>query len=352
VAGAWHSIRAFSAPKKNNKKVKHDEPRYLSNNQHSKSLLFYIFILSNNDQKVLITCLVVSVIFCSLRTAARWFKIREIPLDGEDLGIYCAIIFYIITCILYISSVPGLYDIESHPSNPYLSESSTASLQMYFAAQIFYWSSLWAVKASLFFMFRRLTAGLSGYERMWWFVLAFGVLSFFGCIVCVVTSCDNLQAWFTTGTCHYSTLKAFNAETECQKGQCYDARDLVAKRVSLWLSLAVDLLTDLMSMAPLSSAIPYHPKQERLLIITVMLIPIHLLWNLKITVIEKLGVGVVFSVGIITMLFTIARAVSLNASLDDPHLSLTWNVLWGNVKGTAGTSLFSLSLPLVSTYMD
>ena len=201
-------------------------------------------------------------------------------------------------------------------------------------------------------MFRRLTAGLAGYERMWWCVLAFGVLSFFGCIVCVVTSCDNLQAWFTTGTSYYSNLKAFNAETDWQKGQCYDGRDLVAKRAGLWLSLAVDLLTDLMSIAPLSSAISYHLQQRRLLIITVMLVPIHLLWNLKITVIEKFGVGVVFSVGIITMLFTIARAVSLNASLNDPHLSLTWNVLWGNVKGTSGTSLFSLSLPSVSTYMD
>ena len=82
---------------------------------------------------------------------------------------------------------------------------------------------------------------------------------------------------------------------------------------------------------------------------TVMAIPIGLLWNLQISTIEKLGLGVVFAVGIITMVFAIVRVVSLDASTSAGQVSTSWLILWGGVEGAVGM-IFS-SLPALYQFL-
>lgn len=58
-----------------------------------------------------------------------------------------------------------------------------------------------------------------------------------------------------------------------------------------------------------------------------MAVPIRVLWNLRISVVEKLSLGFIFVVGIITMVTAIVRSVSLESSSDGGQVSTTWLIL-------------------------
>lgn len=70
-----------------------------------------------------------------------------------------------------------------------------------------------------------------------------------------------------------------------------------------------------------------------------MIIPIRVLVSLRITLVEKLSIGVVFIVGIITMVFAIVRVVSLNSSVNGGQVSTQWLMLWAAIEGVVGMSL-------------
>lgn len=58
-----------------------------------------------------------------------------------------------------------------------------------------------------------------------------------------------------------------------------------------------------------------------------MATPLRVLWNLHMSFIEKISVGVVFIVGIITMITAIIRSVSLDSSTSSGQVSTTWLML-------------------------
>lgn len=70
-----------------------------------------------------------------------------------------------------------------------------------------------------------------------------------------------------------------------------------------------------------------------------MIIPIRVLVNLRITLVQKLSIGVVFIVGIITMVFAIVRVISLNSSVNGGQVSTQWLMLWAGIEGAVGMSL-------------
>ena len=90
-----------------------------------------------------------------------------------------------------------------------------------------------------------------------------------------------------------------------------------------------------------------------------MALPVRLLWNLKISTMEKFSLCVVFTVGIITMVFAIVRVVSLDVSTSGGQVSTTWRILWGGIEGAVGMLVsihhirlsFWPSLPLSSLFI-
>lgn len=70
-----------------------------------------------------------------------------------------------------------------------------------------------------------------------------------------------------------------------------------------------------------------------------MVIPIRVLVSLRITLVQKLSIGLVFVVGIITMVFAIVRVVSLNSSVNGGQVSTQWLMLWAGIEGVVGMSL-------------
>lgn len=68
----------------------------------------------------------------------------------------------------------------------------------------------------------------------------------------------------------------------------------------------------------------------------VMAVPLRVLWNLKISRIEKISIGLIFAVGLITMATAIIRSVSLNSSSSTGQVSTTWLMLWAGIEGAVG----------------
>lgn len=182
----------------------------------------------------LISCLCVAFVFVAIRFGARWYKLGKLPLQTEDLFMYLALAAFAITCALYLATIPTFFNVTAISEGrmqpyPSLERDLVVMLQEFFVVQFFFWLTLWAVKWSLLFMFRRLTEGLPAYNNVWWAVLVFSILTFIGACVSNFTSCSSMHAWFTAG-------------------ECSTPRDAKAKEISLWFSLAGDLATDLLSM--------------------------------------------------------------------------------------------------------
>ncbi|KAK3179175.1 hypothetical protein K4F52_009364 [Lecanicillium sp. MT-2017a] len=245
----------------------------------------------------LISCLCVAFVFVAIRFGARWYKLGKLPLQMEDLFMYLALAAFAITCALYLATIPTFFNVTAISDGrmqpyPSLERDLVVMLQEFFVVQFFFWLTLWAVKWSLLFMFRRLTEGLPAYNNVWWAVLVFSILTFIGACVSNFTSCSSMHAWFTAG-------------------ECSTPRDAKAKEISLWFSLAGDLSTDLLIMA----------------------VPIRVLWYLRISLLEKIGIGGIFAVGIITMVTAIIRSVSLDSSTSGGQVSTTWLMLWAGIEG-------------------
>ncbi|CAM1503358.1 Fc.00g081340.m01.CDS01 [Cosmosporella sp. VM-42] len=249
------------------------------------------------DTIALVACLCVAVIFMAMRAGARWFKSRRVPMDAEDIFMYVALASFAIMSALYLAAIPTFFNVTAIAEGriqPYanLPHDLVVMLKEFFVVQFFFWLTLWAVKWSLLSMFRRTTEGLPLYNRIWWAVLVFSILTFLGCCISNFTSCSSMHAWFTAGDC--TTL-----------------RDARAKNISLWFSLAADLATDLL----------------------IMITPLRVLWTLKMSLIEKISIAIVFLVGLITMVTAIIRSVSLESSVNSGQVSTTWLMLWAAIEG-------------------
>ncbi|RDW59489.1 CFEM-containing protein [Coleophoma cylindrospora] len=249
------------------------------------------------NKAVVIACLVVAVVLVLLRMVARWYKHRRKPLESEDLALYFALVVFATMCALYLQAMPTLYDALAIANGKNATDANPTSapvsmLKEFFAAQLFFWLTIWAVKASLLLMIKKLTTGLPRYTNLWWGIMVFVVLTYLACVVTEIESCANFKEWFTAGACS-------------------SARDARAKSISLWFALGADLLTDLLIMA----------------------IPIRLLWSLQKSIAERLSFGTVFSVGLITMVVAIIRAVSLHASISGGEFSAEWLILWACIEG-------------------
>jgi hypothetical protein len=153
---------------------------------------------------VLIACLSIVVVVVIMRTLARYGQTRKIPLAPEDLFIYVSLGSFAITCALDLASMPT-YDnvmaVEAGSMAPYTGflEDATVMRKESFTWQIFFWLTLWAVKWSLLFMCKGLTAGSPLQTKIWWGVLAFTILTLIGGVVSTFLTCGTWHAGLTAG---------------------------------------------------------------------------------------------------------------------------------------------------------
>src|SRR5579871_2338497 len=117
---------------------------------------------------------------------------------------FLALAFYLTMGSLYLSALPVVYRLLGfaaglEPIWPTLFSDGEHMLKEFFAIDMVFWATLWCVKFSLLFMFRRLTTGLPRYIAYWYFVMGFSVVALIGAAVSNITACSSMTAWFTVG---------------------------------------------------------------------------------------------------------------------------------------------------------
>jgi hypothetical protein len=136
------------------------------------------------------------------RSAVRWWKARIF--QAEDFFLWFALACFISMCSIYLAIYPILYKaiaVASEEATPWATMTSdlVEMLHLFFAVQLLFWTTLWGVKFSLLYMFRRLTLGLPLYSRIWLAITVFTGITYLASVVTEFTSCSSMSAWFTAG---------------------------------------------------------------------------------------------------------------------------------------------------------
>ncbi|CRG88435.1 hypothetical protein PISL3812_05465 [Talaromyces islandicus] len=253
----------------------------------------------------------ITTTFTGLRMALR-FTYRKGGFQTEDVLVMLSWVFFIALAVMYIVVTPPLYRVDKAIGTgalyPTMEEDALLMIKIFFANTMVFWVVLWSVKLSLLFLYRRLFEGLPGQMRWWWGVFLFTVVTLIGCIISNFTSCQNMHAWFTPGLC--STH-----------------RDITAQLASLYFSFAVDVLTDIM----------------------IMLLPLKLIWILRLPLSQKFAIGTLFSIGIICVVMAIVRTVQIGSQAkSDSTPSSSWLAFWGMIE--AGIAVVIGTLPVLAIF--
>ncbi|KAH8694267.1 hypothetical protein BGW36DRAFT_384622 [Talaromyces proteolyticus] len=253
----------------------------------------------------------IATVFTVVRTVLR-FTHRKGGIQIEDYFAMFSWASFIVLCVLYIVVTPPLYRVDTAISTgqlyPTMEADAMLMVKIFFANTMIFWIVLWSVKLSLLFLYRRLFEGLPGQMRWWWAVFVFTIMTLIGCIISNFTSCASMHEWFTPGLCS-------------------SHRDVIAQVASLYFAFAVDVITDIM----------------------IMLLPIKLIWALRLPLGQKFAIGGLFSIGIICVVMAVVRTVQIGSQAKSNSTpSSSWLSFWAMIE--AGIAVVIGTLPVFAIF--
>lgn len=231
--------------------------------------------------------------FVIARTLIRIVKAERLGYD--DYWIYLAYLILCINAILQTAQTPYVYHLIRvraglEPAGEGFLKDGNTYLRYEFAIIGLFWSVLWSVKASFLAFYWKLFDGLPKYKKWWLMVAVFAFASYVGCWIASAMTCHPASLYF-------------------KFGQCYKPIDMKGSTISVAYSTTVDVLTDVMIIS----------------------LPLNLLYTVRLARKQKIGLGAVFSIGIIIILVAIARAVQISRKAFADGVLLA---LWGIIEST------------------
>lgn len=179
---------------------------------------------------------------------------------------------------------------------------------------LFFYTGLWSVKLSFLVFFRRLGHNISTQKYIWWPILFFTLATYFACI----------------GDIQYKCLARPLAEIVAECNSDYYVN---YSFVTFKANCALDVLSDFLSKIILFHLCSSCFANDNYL---VMIIPVTLIWNVRIQWGKKLALIGIFSLVIVTMVISIVRVVVNVGSPGQPDT--TWLYLWSSVEQCVGKS--------------
>ncbi|OBT66046.1 hypothetical protein VE03_03260 [Pseudogymnoascus sp. 23342-1-I1] len=247
------------------------------------------------NTSAIIACMVVAIAFVLARVVVRWKAAHGFGLD--DYFCWVALVFYLAYSGLYFSIFPEIYTFQGIKEGkikppPDFAQQYTKMLRSVVATNVMFWTALWCVKISLLLMFRRLIERVrSIYRRFWYGVLILTVLVYIMSVVSALVACGPVHNYNIVGKC---------ATQEFAQLQSW----------SLYSGVASDVTTDLLIMS----------------------IPIALIWNLQMNLLQKIGTGISFCAGFTTIVVAFIRAFTLHANKNS-QINISWLAFWATLEG-------------------
>lgn len=161
-----------------------------------------------------------------------------------------------------------------------------------FVVELFFYTTLFAVKLSFLLFFRRLGHRVNGQQYIWWPVFIFAWISY-------AVSVGDIQYVCELGP--IETLETY----------CFSASATRFTVATLKANCALDVFSDFL----------------------IVLIPISILWNVRISFKKKVAFIGIFSLTIITMIIAIVRAVSISSARQGVGQEATYFLwLWSAIQ--------------------
>ncbi|GKT51429.1 uncharacterized protein ColSpa_11610 [Colletotrichum spaethianum] len=159
-------------------------------------------------------------------------------------------------------------------------------LRWSYALNFIFWTGLWAVKASILNIFFHLVSPVLLLRKLWYWVAIFTFLAYIGGWVAGSLICDHFTDLFVAG-------------------KCTSPQEFWLARFSVFYATAADITTDLLIMS----------------------LPITMLPSLQLDIKKKIGLGVAFSLALVTILTSIIRMTQVlkGDTLDMVGLA-TWSI--------------------------
>lgn len=142
---------------------------------------------------------------CVVLARAGLSFIRPKKLAASDYLVFFAFACYASMCAIYISLSPymqRLYDVVNGriPPYPEMEYENIKMTKMVFAAPCMFWMTLWSIKFSLLFLYRRLLVGLpSFYTIIWWSIVGVCLVTHAGNYVFYFRSCGTIPGFWSGG---------------------------------------------------------------------------------------------------------------------------------------------------------
>ncbi|KAL2860986.1 uncharacterized protein BJX67DRAFT_375674 [Aspergillus lucknowensis] len=234
------------------------------------------------------------VLFTGCRLAIRITRMKRLLAD--DYFILLALFFLVANAILQTLQAPHLYYIILTPMTGDIVYHSQMYVHFMFVIIGLFWSVLWSVKAAFLALFWGMTDHLPHYRRWWWGIVVVCVGSYAGC-------------WLTSAfTCHPPS-------DYFKFAKCTKDVDQQGSTIAISYSTAVDILTDLMIMG----------------------FALSIVWSTRITFRQKVGLGVVFSLGAIIIAFSVVRAINITGRAYSDQAGLAvWSIAESSISVIVG----------------
>ncbi|EPS35916.1 hypothetical protein H072_10558 [Dactylellina haptotyla CBS 200.50] len=230
----------------------------------------------------------IALVFFGLRMVIKLIKGNGLQID--DIFVIFAAAAVVTVAILHTLMTPVSHELGlimfglAQPGENFLTDVQFY-LKLQFAAITLFWNILWAVKFSLLIFIWRLTDGLPTMRKWWWGVFAFNVIMWASAIMSQYLNCRPLSTVFQVGP-----------------GSCEALHPGTSARALLY-AMAADIITD----------------------VTIMALPLRLLYGLKINKKQKFGLVLIFSLGLLCVIFAIVRGVG---SIVGDAIMPVWLGVW------------------------
>ncbi|KAF2144310.1 uncharacterized protein K452DRAFT_211591, partial [Aplosporella prunicola CBS 121167] len=170
-------------------------------------------------------------------------------------------------------------------------ESTTITKNACAAFTMLFYTSVWCIKLSFLFFFRRLYQNAGHVMRIWWFLVAMVIATWAVAMGTIDYRCEFGP--------YLSQIDKCGLQSASRSQRIM---------ISLSFNCATDILTDL----------------------AILCIPISMLWKTKISLKRRLALGSICSFTLITMIITIARAVAMTRF--STSFDVTWMEMWSFIQ--------------------
>ncbi|KAI9852412.1 MAG: hypothetical protein M1838_000730 [Thelocarpon superellum] len=226
----------------------------------------------------------IATILTGFRLYVRYFKLGQLMWD--DAFHMLAWSMLMVSAGLYTRAIPIIYKVTAITSGQTFFEADFLETQLpiysniQFATFTLFFSIVWSVKFAFLLFYRRFFLGLRNHLIAWWLVTSITILAFVSNMAIWLCACGSPMAYFSISA-------------------CLSPESIDRARLQIQYGTSVDIITDAMIMA----------------------VPLAILWDLRVTTGQKLGLAGIFLLAVVVIVFAALRAVESTATFTPTSIS-------------------------------